>query len=149
MKLRFLCTLALLAVFAPREGGAQQAPATPPSNLIQEGIPEIPESLKLDTARYHSFGGTEFHGWNSTARAIVATNRVGGLRQLLLVSEPNGKRHTLTNFSEPVSSCGFQPRTGKLIVVSSDKGGNERYQLYALPVGDKNAAPVLLTDGQS
>ncbi|MEP6671102.1 MAG: prolyl oligopeptidase family serine peptidase [Chthoniobacter sp.] len=155
MNMRFQIALTLAAAFIPLGVCAQQPTATPgpkptvPPNIVTEGIPAISDALRKEAGHYLTLGGADFRGWHTVQRELLVTTRLVDSLQLHTVNGPMAKRIALTHFTEPVTSGWFQPRTGELFVFSSDKGGNEQYQLYALAVNDRNAAPVLLTDGQS
>ena len=155
MNPRFLLALTLPLACASIRLCAEQPAATPatrpavPPSIVAEGIPEIPDEVRKGAAHYLTLGGAEFRGWHSVQRELLVTTRLGESLQLHAVSEPMAKRLALTRLTEPVTSGWFQPRSGELLVYSSDKGGNEQYQLYALAANNLNAAPVLLTDGQS
>lgn len=123
--------------------------AATPTNLVVEGIPPIPDTLKSNAVRYLSLGGANFRGWHTVRRKILVTARVGDVIQLHLMTEPKSNRTALTRLTEPVNYGWFQPRTGNLLVFQTDTGGNEQYQFYALNSGATNRAPVLLTDGRS
>lgn len=151
MNIRPCSALALTLVLASLPLCAQQ-PAPPPAvppNIVAEGVPEIPGALRKEAAPYLTLGGADFRGWHSVQRELMVTARLGDSLQLHVVNGPMVKRIALTHFTEPVTSGWFQPRSGGLLVFSSDKGGDEQYQLYALAMSDPKAAPVLLTDGQS
>lgn len=120
-----------------------------PPNLVPQGIPPIPAELKASVAPYLKLGGASFRGWHSVRREILVTTRVGGVVQLHIMTEPQGKRTALTHSQEPVKVGLFQPGTGKWLVYTTDVGGNEQFQLYALDTASPKSAPLLLTDGKS
>ncbi len=120
-----------------------------PTNLVVEGIPPIPDTLKSNVAPYLALGGANFRGWHTVRREILLTSRRGDVTQLHVMTEPLGKRTPLTRFTEPVNYGWFQPRIGNILVFQSDKGGNEQYQFYALDTSVTNRVIRLLTDGKS
>jgi dipeptidyl aminopeptidase/acylaminoacyl peptidase len=118
-----------------------------PENLVVEGVPAIPEELKVDASRYLEFRNAAFQDWHPTRRELLITTRFADSSQLHLVGMPGGARRQLTFLSEPVSGGSFRPKTGEMVVFSQDKGGGEFYQLYGYDPDDGRI--TLLTDGRS
>jgi dipeptidyl aminopeptidase/acylaminoacyl peptidase len=118
-----------------------------PDNLVSEGIPPIPPELRADVGRYLEFRSASFQSWHPTRRELLISTRFADSSQLHLVRAPGGARHQLTFFPEPVAGGAFQPREGRFIVFTQDRGGSEFYQLYRFDLAD--ARVTLLTDGKS
>lgn len=118
-----------------------------PENLVLDGIPAIPQSLRASVVPYLESRAAVFRGWHPTRREMLITTRFADTAQLHLVRMPGGARRQLTFSSEPVGDASFRPGTGDCIVFSQDVGGGEFYQLYRYDVGDGQT--TLLTDGKS
>src|SRR5580698_9573050 len=118
-----------------------------PDNLVAEGLPPIPASLKQDAGRYLDFRAAVFSGWHPVKRELLILTRFADTTQLHLVKIPGGARNQLTFSAEPVSGAAFQPKTGDCIVFSQDTGGGEFFQLYRFDVATGKI--TLLTDGKS
>ncbi len=121
--------------------------AAVPANLVVEGVPPIPDTLRSNVARYLAFRPTTFTGWHPLRREMLVTTRTNGVAQLCLVAEPGAVPRPLTHGTEPVAGGAFQPTRGDYAVFLRDKGGNEFYQLYRLDLAD--GKETLLTDGKS
>jgi dipeptidyl aminopeptidase/acylaminoacyl peptidase len=118
-----------------------------PDNLVVEGIPPIPVSLKRDASRYLEFRTAVFAAWHPVRREMLIGTRFAETLQLHAVAQPGGARRQLTFSSEPVAGGQFEPRQGRFIVFSQDVGGGEFYQLNRLDLADGRT--TLLTDGRS
>jgi dipeptidyl aminopeptidase/acylaminoacyl peptidase len=118
-----------------------------PDNLVSEGIPAHSAELRADTGRYLEFRAASFQSWHPQRRELLISTRFADSSQLHLVRTPGGARHQLTFFAEPVAGGAIQPKDGRFIVFSQDRGGSEFYQLYRFDFAD--ARVTLLTDGKS
>src|SRR5688572_16069367 len=103
-----------------------------PDNLVAEGIPAIPEELRVEAAPYLESRVAAFAGWHPTRREMLITTRFADSAQLHHVKMPGGARKQITFFSEPVGGGAFRPRTGDYILFSQDVGGGEFHQYYKL-----------------
>jgi dipeptidyl aminopeptidase/acylaminoacyl peptidase len=118
-----------------------------PENLVAEGLPPIPPELRAEAGRYLEFRSAAFNGWHPVRRELLITTRFADTPQLHEVRQPGGARRQLTFTPEPVGGAQWQPKHGRYIVFSQDKGGGEFYQFYRL---DPDTGRItLLTDGQS
>jgi dipeptidyl aminopeptidase/acylaminoacyl peptidase len=135
--------LALSAI--PRAGGAQQ-PGTvaPGDNLVVDGIPAIPRALAEEVNRYTEGRGAGFVAWHPLRREILVATRFGSTTQAHRVAMPMGARQQLTFFDEGLSGASYD-RTGRMLVLLKDMGGNEFTQLFRFDLADGRA--TLLTDG--
>jgi dipeptidyl aminopeptidase/acylaminoacyl peptidase len=139
MKSHLLNTLSTCLAFC--------AVAQTPENLVIEGIPEIPEELRHDAARYLEFRSAVFQDWHPQRREMLITTRFADTPQLHRVTSPGGARTQLTFFKDRIGAGSFRPHSGEFIVFSQDRGGNEFYQLYR---NDLDSGKItLLTDGKS
>jgi len=118
-----------------------------PDNLVVEGIPPIPAEIRQKAERYLDFRAASFQGWHPTKREMLVVTRFGETPQLHAVKFPGGARKQLTFLPEPVGGAGYQPKEGRYVLFSQDKGGGEFFQLYRFDPGDGSVS--LLTDGKS
>ncbi|MBI3881590.1 MAG: S9 family peptidase [Verrucomicrobia bacterium] len=118
-----------------------------PDNLVVEGVPPITPELRVDVGRYLEFRAAALADWHPQRREILISTRFADTPQLHLVKTPGGARRQVTFFPEPVAGGHFQPKDGKFLVFSQDRGGSEFYQLYRFDLSD--ARVTLLTDGKS
>ena len=123
------------------------ATAATPTNLVVEGIPLIPDTLRSNVARYLAFRPAAFNSWHPVRREMLVTTRTNGVAQLCLVTEPGAQPRPLTRGAEPVAGGSFQPTRGDYAIFLRDTGGNESYQIYRLDLADRKE--TLLTDGKS
>jgi dipeptidyl aminopeptidase/acylaminoacyl peptidase len=121
--------------------------AANPTNLVVEGIPPIPDTLRSNVARYLGFRPATFNSWHPVRRQMLITTRTNGVAQLCLVAEPDAVARPLTRGPEPVAGGSFQPTRGEYAVFLRDTGGNEFFQLYRLDPAE--GKETLLTDGKS
>jgi len=142
----FSALLATAAVPAlAQDAPPTAAPAAPkPAALIAEGVPPIPLDLVAQTRPYLEARAAGFVGWDPKTRAVLISTRFANTSQLHRVAIPMGARTQLSFEAEPVGG-GYAPRTGDVVVVSKDTGGDEYFQLYSLDQGRL----TLLTDGKS
>ncbi len=61
---------------------------TPGSNLIVQGIPDIPVSIKNDLLRYTESRAAAFGDWHPVKRNMLISTRLGNVPQLHLVKMP-------------------------------------------------------------
>jgi dipeptidyl aminopeptidase/acylaminoacyl peptidase len=118
-----------------------------PENLVVEGVPPIPASLRADAGRYLEFRAAGFNGWHPVRREMLIATRFADTMQLHHVAIPGGARRQLTFTDEPVSRGSFRPKTGEFFVFAQDIGGGEFYQLYRYDLA--RGLSTLLTDGKS
>lgn len=120
---------------------------TPDTNLVVEGIPQIPLSLVERVNRYTEFRSAGLSSWHPTRREMLISTRFGDIAQVHRVRFPLGARQQLTFFSEAPSGATYQPTRGDYFVFSRDVGGNEFSQNYRYDLATGEA--TLLTDGKS
>ena len=150
--MRHLALLAALALpLAPALALAQEAAppaadvAPRPAALIADGMPDVPAELAAATRPYMENRGAGFVGWNPVDKSMLISTRFGNTNQIHRVAVPMGDRKQLTFEAEPVGGAAWSPKTGDLMLVQKDIGGNEFYQIYAM----KDGRLELLTDGKS
>jgi dipeptidyl aminopeptidase/acylaminoacyl peptidase len=127
---------------------AQSPYITPGDNLVVEGIPPIPLSLKKDVALYTRARQAEFLSWHPVRREMLIATFFGDVAQIHQVRFPGGARTQLTFFEDrPTSGVSYQPTTGNYFIFRKDVGGDQNYQIYRYDMAD--GAVTLLTDGKS
>lgn len=137
-----------LALLLPRAGAAQTAYVTPGDNLVIDGIPAIPLSLKREVDRYTQARGAELLAWHPTRREMLIATFFANVSQVHEVRMPGGARTQLTFFEDrPTSGVSYQPTRGDYFLFRKDSGGNQNYQIYRYDFATQ--AVTLLTDGAS
>jgi len=127
------------------------AVATPPPNLVVDGIPAIPDALRKQAEPYLRLGMVRFQGWHPGKREMLITMRGAKQQtaQLHLVNAPGAKPAVLTNGPEPIRGAEFQPLRGRDVLFTRDVGGNEAFQLFRVNPDGEKPVPILLSDGRS
>ncbi len=146
--MRYLATLAAIALpLAPALAAEAPAPAVEPkpAALIADGVPDVPAELPAATRPYMENRGAGFAGWHPVDKSMLISTRFGNTSQIHRVAAPMGARKQMTFEAEPVAGASWAPRTGDIMLVQKDIGGNEFYQIYAM----KDGRLELLTDGKS
>jgi hypothetical protein len=97
-------TAALLAaVLLPLAAGAAGQQRTLNNGmLILEDIPEIPQDIADDLARYQNVRSAAFRDWRADGRSFYVATRFGEVDQLHLVRMAGGARQQVTFFGEPI-----------------------------------------------
>lgn len=144
--LAFLAALTLPLAPALAQEAAKPANVVPrPAALIADGMPDIPAEIAAATRPYMENRGANFLGWNPVDKSMLIATRFGNTSQVHRVAMPMGARKQVTFEEEPVGTAAWSPKTGDLMLVQKDIGGNEFYQIYAM----KDGRLELLTDGKS
>ncbi|UNU43888.1 S9 family peptidase [Sphingopyxis sp. YF1] len=144
--LAFLAALTLPLDPALAQEAAKPANVVPrPAALIADGMPDIPAEIAAATRPYMENRGANFLGWNPVDKSMLIATRFGNTSQVHRVAMPMGARKQVTFEEEPVGTAAWSPKTGDLMLVQKDIGGNEFYQIYAM----KDGRLDLLTDGKS
>lgn len=137
----WLAGLAVPAVaFAQAQGELR-----PSANLVVQGVPPIPASLRGEVQRYTEFRAASLADWHPTAPEMLISTRFGSTAQIHRVKAPGGARTQLTFFDEPIGQTIFEPRSGRYFLFTKDVGGNEFAHIYRYDLSDGRV--TLLTDG--
>lgn len=138
---------AMILPFAPAmaQDGGQANIVPKPAALIADGIPEVPAELAAETRPYMENRSAGFVGWHPVDKSMLISTRFGNTAQIHRVAAPMGARKQLTFEAEPVGGATWAPKSGDIMLVQKDIGGNEFYQIYVM----KNGRLELLTDGKS
>lgn len=95
--------------------GSRQAEGESPAlerqefgNLVVQGVPEIPDSLRAELARYQNTRSARLLGW--MGEGVLIATRFGDTTQLHRLARPLGMRRQVTFFSEPVVGAVAHPR---------------------------------------
>lgn len=102
-------------------------------NLVFDGIPQIPASLKPQLQRYRNARGAGFAGFMADGSILIST-RFGETSQLHRVAAPGADRRQLTFFTEPVGGAAIIPGTNRY-AYTRDTGGAEYFQIYLAEAG--------------
>jgi dipeptidyl aminopeptidase/acylaminoacyl peptidase len=143
--MRISTALTLLALLALPVSSAFAQTMEKPAALVADGIPDVPAELAARTRPYLEFRTASFLGWHPVDRSMLITTRFGNTNQVHRVASPGGAREQLSFEEDRVRFASYAPKTGDVILVTKDVGGNEFYQLYRLEDGRLS----LLTDGRS
>ncbi|MFN3749196.1 MAG: prolyl oligopeptidase family serine peptidase [Sphingorhabdus sp.] len=138
---------AMILPFAPAmaQEGSLANIVPKPAALIADGIPDVPAELAAETRPYMENRSAGFVGWHPVDKSMLISTRFGNTAQIHRVAMPMGARKQLTFEAEPVGGATWAPKSGDIMLVQKDIGGNEFYQIYAM----KNGRLELLTDGKS
>ncbi len=145
MRNRFCLSLSFLAGLCLLLGPQGVAGQQPGDNLIVEGIPAVPDELVERLNQYQNIRTASFAGWHPTRRAVLVSTRFGETNQLHIVEQPGGARRQVTFLRERVLGGEFCPQADCL-VLSSDVGGAENYQLFRADLATGRLQ--LITDGK-
>lgn len=138
---------AMILPFAPAmaQEGSPANIVPKPAALIADGIPDVPAELAAETRPYMENRSAGFVGWHPVDKSMLISTRFGNTAQIHRVAMPMGARKQLTFEAEPVGGATWAPKSGDIMLVQKDIGGNEFYQIYAM----KNGRLEMLTDGKS
>ena len=92
--------------------------------------PIFPRELASATRPYMENRGAGFVGWHPVDKSMLVATRFGNTTQVHRVANPMGARKQVTFEEEPVGGAVWAPKTGDLMLVQKDIGGNEFYQIY-------------------
>src|SRR5580698_5774695 len=135
----FACMLAIACCSAAAQINTHLQPtdAKTPQSLSRAGAVAIP----IEDLHYtRSIGGAT---WSPDGKEIVLTTNLSGRTNLWKVSASGSWPIQLSQSDEWQGSPTFSP-DGKWIVYQQDKGGNELYDLYAIP--SSGGTPINLTN---
>lgn len=126
---------------------AQENMIAPGENLVVDGVPKIPASLADSIGRYTENREAFQTDWHPTRREMLIGTRFENTYQAHILKMPEGARHQLTFFPEPVYGGMFHPKGGDYFVYQKDVGGGEWYQFFRYDLATGSSA--MLTDGKS
>lgn len=115
-------------------------------NLVLQDIPEIPEEIGQQMARYLNTRSAGLVDWNESGDALFIRTRFGDTVQIHQVGGPGMARRQLTFESEPIGGTIRRPGTN-LLTFAMDSGGSEFSQLFSLDAD--SGSVTMLTDGES
>ncbi len=73
---------------------------SPSSNLVIQGIPDIPQSIARDARKYNEFRVALLDDWNPVKKEMLIRTRFANTYQIHLVKSPGGARIQMTFFEE-------------------------------------------------
>ncbi|HUH02376.1 MAG TPA: alpha/beta fold hydrolase [Kofleriaceae bacterium] len=140
------------AVSAPPESERPTAASaavsrTDDGTLLLEGTPPIPEALRAAVEPYLQTRSADLLDLTDDGKQALIATRFGETSQLHLVRTPLGARTQLTFRAEPVSKASFVPGAAGHVIYVSDRGGDEKTQLFRLD--RRTGASTMLTDGKA
>src|SRR4030095_16814410 len=98
---------------------AQTGEVAPGNNIIAEGIPKIPASLRMSVNRYRSFYPSSLLGWDPAKRAVMISRYQLSSLQAARVTGPGEIPAFITKFPEGVRYIYYQPG-GKYFIYRKD-----------------------------
>jgi len=114
-KLLFLLFLPVQLIFAQ-----EKDVIILPPNLVTQGIPEIPISIKDQVHRYTESRGAGFADWHPIDRSMVISTRFANVPQLHLVKMPLGARKQITFYDEGITGATYEPKNGNYFLFTKD-----------------------------
>jgi dipeptidyl aminopeptidase/acylaminoacyl peptidase len=139
-------SILLIALIAAAAQPARAEPITK-GNVVLDGTPEIPKQLADRMRPYLNTRSADVADISDDGRTLLITTRFAETSQIHMVKAPLGARTQLTFSADPVFGAAFAPGTSNVLVYSSDKGGNENFQIFRLDLA--TASTAMLTDGKS
>lgn len=148
---RHLRAAALLAcvILLPPAAGAQtgKVERIERGNLVIEGIPEVPETLRERLRQYQNTRSAAFADWLPDSKSMLIRTRFGETAQLHVVDVPLGMRRQVTFYDEPVGGGDYAPPGGpKGFLFGKDEGGDENFQIWFYD--DRDSTAHLLSTGE-
>jgi dipeptidyl aminopeptidase/acylaminoacyl peptidase len=143
-------------VDTPASEAAPRVQPAPPSDgvsrsddgtLLLEGTPPIPDDLRASVEPYLHTRSAALADLSDDGKQILVETRFGETSQIHLLRTPGGARTQLTFRAEPVRSATFVPGKSTDVIFVSDRGGDEKAQLFRLERRSGNA--TMLTDGKA
>jgi dipeptidyl aminopeptidase/acylaminoacyl peptidase len=118
-----------------------------PENLVADGVPPFAPELAAKVRPYLEYRTASFGDWHPDRAEMLISTRFGNTPQIHYVKMPGGARTQLTFRDERSGQGTFLPGNPNIVLFSSDVGGAENFQIYAL---NRTTGVVdLLTDGKS
>jgi dipeptidyl aminopeptidase/acylaminoacyl peptidase len=117
----------------------------PTANLVTDGIPAIPLSIKKEVQRYSESRAAGFVCWHPLQMSMIINTRFGNVAQLHQVKMPMGARTQLTFFEDAVTDAIYEPTSGKYFLFTMDEGGNEFTQIFRYDTETETIS--IITDG--
>ncbi len=130
---------------APTDAPVAATPDTSALEVVLDGTPEIPPELHARLQQYLETRTATVQDVADDGASMLVTTRFANTAQAHRMSAPLGDRHQLTFGDEPVLGASFVPGDENAVLIQSDVGGNENYQLYRFDLTTGRAA--LITDG--
>jgi WD40-like Beta Propeller Repeat len=122
-------------------------PDAPEKPLLLDGTAQAPEDIRERLAPYLDSRRTRLAGALPRQRSFLAVTRLGRSPQVYEVDVPLGPLKRLTDEPEPIEQVSYFTADSPSLLLRTDMGGNERYQLVRL--GLENSERAMLSDGVS
>ena len=121
------------------------AVVTPPSGLVTDGIPAIPQSVADGVRPYSDFRPAVLAGWHPTRREALILARSGETAQVHELRAPADAPRQLTSVAERVGDASWPRHRDDYFVFVADHGGDEAWQMYRKDLA--TGTVTLLSDG--
>jgi dipeptidyl aminopeptidase/acylaminoacyl peptidase len=122
-------------------------PGAPERPLLLDGTAQAPEDVRERLTPYLQSRRTRLAGALPRQRSFLAVTRLGRSPQVYSVDVPLGPLKRLTDEPEPIEQVSYFGADSPSLLLRTDAGGNERYQLVRLGLQDSQRD--LLSDGVS
>ena len=133
------------AADVPATPMAEASPPVDTREVVLDGTPEIPAALHARLQQYLETRAASVQDIADDGGALLVTTRFANTAQAHRIAMPMGDRHQVTFGDEPIYGAAFVPGDDNAVLLQSDVGGNENYQLYRFDLATGRSA--LLTDG--
>jgi dipeptidyl aminopeptidase/acylaminoacyl peptidase len=143
---RFLLIAAMAAAALPPAAADVPTWSTNDGQMILQDVPQIPGELVVRLKRYQDARFAAFVEWTRDGEGLYVRTRFGDIAQLHRVDAPEGMRHQLTWFTEPLGQVARRSN-GRELAVTMDEGGGERDQI--LLFDPRTATTRVLTNDRS
>jgi dipeptidyl aminopeptidase/acylaminoacyl peptidase len=143
---RTLIMLILSLVALPGQSWAVEERELNDGQLIVQDVPDIPPALVARLNQYQNVRSARFLEWTEDGKGMYIRTRFGDVNQIHRVDSPQGTRHQLTYFDEPIGEVDRQEH-GPLLGFTMDRGGSENSQIFILDPA--TGISRMLTEGQS
>jgi dipeptidyl aminopeptidase/acylaminoacyl peptidase len=128
-------------------GVAGMAQVSGRPNLLQVGVPAVPEELWQRAERLLEARSARFLDVSASGDEVLIATRFGQSSQLHVVDRPMGARTQITFGREPVSQGAFLPGDPMVVYFLRDVGGAENWQVFRLD--RRTGKTERITDGKS
>jgi dipeptidyl aminopeptidase/acylaminoacyl peptidase len=116
------------------------------AEVVLDGTPEIPPALHARLQQYLETRTATVQDIDDDGDAMLVTTRFANTAQAHRIASPLGDRHQITFGDEPVLGASFIPGVDDAVLIQSDVGGDENYQLYRFDL--TSGRQTLITDGE-
>jgi dipeptidyl aminopeptidase/acylaminoacyl peptidase len=136
--------LVLISILATRAWAQDVTPAPP--DIVHDGVPPIPTSIRASAYRYRTYSGSSFIGWDPTRPQPIVPGYFAGSYQAGVIRNPGERPELFAPLPDGYDEIYMEPG-GKYFLYVKERGENSQPQIYRYDIDTKTSA--LLTDGTS